>query len=593
MVEKNKSITKVSGIIDFGDMLYTYTVCEPAIAAAYAILGQEDVIETAAHVIGGYFKAFPLTDRELEILLYLISARLCISVTMGAFRLQTLEPDNEYLKASSVPAREALEKLMYADPVQVLKTFRSACGLSPLPGLAETKHKKKSSRESGSPALQEQTLPEGRSADKILELRRRFLNPSLSISYKKPLKIVRGLGQYLYDETGRAYLDCVNNVCHVGHCHPRVVRAASRQLAVLNTNTRYLHDNIVEYAQRLCSTLPEPLRVCYFVNSGSEANDLALRLARTYTKRKDIIVVDHAYHGNLTTLIEISAYKFDGPGGSGALPFIHKVNMPDVFRGPYKASDREAGEKYAREVGKTIEKMTKDGRQPAAFICESLPGVGGQIVLPENYLKDAFHFVREAGGLCIADEVQVGFGRVGSHFWGFETQAVVPDIVTFGKPIGNGFPLGAVVTTEKIAATFNTGMEYFNTFGGNPVSCAVGLAVLDVIRDEKLQKNARTVGNRLLAGLKELQQKYALIGDVRGMGLFIGIELVMDRENLSPAAEQASHIIEKMKNEGILLSVDGPLHNVIKIKPPIVFDEQNADRLVDTLDKVMKELDYK
>jgi 4-aminobutyrate aminotransferase-like enzyme len=396
--------------------------------------------------------------------------------------------------------------------------------------------------------------------------------------------------QYLYDHTGRAYLDTVNNVCHVGHCHPRVVEAAQKQMAVLNTNTRYLHDHIVEYAQRLCDLLPEPLRVCYFVNSGSEANELALRLARTHTQNTDFIVIDHAYHGNTNDIIEISPYKFDGPGGTGAPPHVHKVMIPDVYRGPYKSDHPGVGEKYALDVQRVIKELQAKNKKPAAFIHEPLMSVAGKIVLPKNYLKEAYKYVKDAGGVCIVDEVQVGFGRVGTHMWAFETQEVVPDIVTLGKPIGNGHPLAAVVTTPGIADSFNNGMEYFNTFGGNPVSCAVGLAVLDVIRDEKLQENALHVGDYMKSGLKCLMDKHLLIGDVRGLGLFLGIELVLDRETLEPAKEQAYDIAERMKEEGILISIDGPLYNVIKIKPPLVFTEANADLYIDTLDKILKTL---
>jgi 4-aminobutyrate aminotransferase-like enzyme/Ser/Thr protein kinase RdoA (MazF antagonist) len=424
----------------------------------------------------------------------------------------------------------------------------------------------------------------GLSVEQILEARAERIGGSLSISYQNPLKIVRGSMQYLYDARGRAYLDAVNNVCHVGHCHPRVVKAGQQQMAVLNTNTRYLHEDLVRYAERLCSLLPAPLSVCFFVCSGSEANELALRLARTHTQRKDIVVVDAAYHGNTSTLVEISPYKFDGPGGTGAPPYVHVAPMPDVYRGKYKRNDPRAGEKYALHIKEVLQQSVG-----AAFICESLLGCGGQIVLPDNYLKEAYRHVRNAGGVCIADEVQVGFGRAGTHFWGFETQGVVPDIVTLGKPIGNGHPLAAVVTTHEIAASFNNGMEYFNTYGGNPVSCAIGLAVLDVIEEEQLQQNALRVGTRLMDGLRELMEKHTLIGDVRGLGLFVGIELVLDRQTLAPAAQQASYIVNRASDRGILLSTDGPLHNVLKIKPPLVFTKANADYLVATLDDILGE----
>jgi len=320
------------------------------------------------------------------------------------------------------------------------------------------------------------------------------------------------------------------------------------------------------------------------VNSGSEANDLALRLAWNHTGRRDVIVVDGAYHGNLSSLIAISPYKFDGPGGGGAEAHVHKTPMPDGYRGRYRGQGPETGERFAEHV----REAAKSG--PAAFICESLLGCGGQIVPPEHYLRCAARHVREAGGLYIADEVQVGFGRAGTHFWAFETGGVVPDIVTLGKPMGNGHPLAAVVTTAEIAASFHTGMEYFNTYGGNPVSCAVGMAVLDVIEEEQLMKNAFQVGLHLKAGLTALKERHPLIGDARGLGLFLGAELVRDRESLEPAAEEAAAVMERMKERGILLSTDGPFHNVLKMKPPMVFTRANADFLIRALDEVLEEI---
>ncbi len=423
----------------------------------------------------------------------------------------------------------------------------------------------------------------------LLEARRRHLGRNLSISYRDPIVAARAYRQYLYDAEGRRYLDAVNNVPHVGHNHPRVVESVARQMAVLNTNTRYLHESILTYAERLCALMPPPLSVCYLVCSGSEANELALRLARAYTRRRDIVVVDVAYHGNTTTLVEISPYKFAGPGGAGRAPYVHPVVMPDTYRGPYRADDPLAGARYAAEVARAIERAESDGREVAAFICESLPGCGGQIVLPDGYLAGAYAAARAAGGVAIADDVQVGFGRVGTHAWGFETQGVTPDIVTLGKPIGNGFPLGAVVTTPEIAEAFDNGMEYFNTFGGTQAACAAGLAVLDVMRDEELQAHALDVGARLESGLSALQKDFPIVGDVRGLGLFIGVELVEDRESLGPAARQAAYVINRLKDRGVLVSTDGPLHNVIKIKPPLPFSAQDADRLVEALRETLAE----
>jgi 4-aminobutyrate aminotransferase-like enzyme len=395
--------------------------------------------------------------------------------------------------------------------------------------------------------------------------------------------------QLLYDEVGHAFLDGVNNVCHVGHCHPRVVAAGQRQMAVLNTNTRYLNETRVTYVERLLETTPEPLEVCYLVCSGSEANELALRLARTHTARTGIVTVDGAYHGNTQGLIDVSPYKCEGPGGTGLPDHVVKVPLPDPYRGPHRGMTPETGTRYAEYLDAAIAALDERGHGVAAFLCESLPGCAGQIVPPPGYLSEAWRRVRAAGGVCIADEVQVGFGRVGTHFWAFETQQAVPDIVTLGKPIGNGHPLAAVLTTREIARSFDNGMEYFNTFGGNPVSCAIGLAVLDVIRDEGLQRRALEVGRRLARGLDELSDRHPLIGDVRGAGMFLGVELVLDRETLEPAAQQAAYVVERLKDHGILLSTDGPLHNVLKIKPPLAFDATDAERLIATLDKILGE----
>ena len=422
----------------------------------------------------------------------------------------------------------------------------------------------------------------------IKDLRTKHLGPSLSLSYDEPLQIVRGKGQYLYDADGNQYLDCINNIQHVGHCHPKVVAAAQKQYTQLNTNTRYLGETIVKYAKNLTDTLPTGLEVCFFTNSGSEANDLALRMARQYTESKETIVLDGAYHGNLLSLIEISPYKHDAPGGSGAPDFVYTLPMPDPFRGKYRGED--CGEQYAQEVQTVISEIQKKGNKVSTFIVEALMGCGGQLILPKGFLNKAFDLVSAAGGVCIVDEIQTGFGRVGSHFWGFETHGVAPDIVTMGKSMGNGHPLSAVVTTQKIADAFNNGMEYFNSFGGNPVSCAVGRAVLNVIKEEKLQENARVIGAYLLEQLNTLKSKNDLIGDVRGKGLFIGIELVKDRDTLKPAAVEANQIINRMKEKGILLSTDGPDHNVIKIKPPMVFKKQNVEKLTSVLDETLEEI---
>ncbi len=791
---------RVTGLIDFGDMVHSHTVNELAIACAYALMGKTDLLAAAVQVVAGYHRALALTETELAVLFDLICMRLCTSVCHSAHQIR-LAPQNTYLLVSQQPAWELLHRLQPISPDFAEACFRDACGFDPAPRSRDLVAWLKENQASFAPVVdaamlvgdppvidlsvstplvgagpekedaaamtriifqemedagsrlgigrynearviytadafkvETDTAPEYRTvhlgldlfarpgepvyafmggrvhsfrnntahqdygptiilfhetdsgipfyslyghlaatsldglepgmpvsagqpigtigsaaenggwaphlhvqlttdllgqqgsfpgvarpsqrrvwtalcpdpglvlgltiappvvevrrADEIMAIRQRHLGKSLSVSYDTPLKIVRGMGGFLYSETGQPYMDGVNNVCHVGHCHPAVVAAGGRQMAVLNTNTRYLHDNIVDYARRLLATFPEPLSVCFFVCSGSEANELALRMARTHTGQRDIITVDGAYHGNTQGLVDISPYKHDGPGGKGAPDWVQTVVMPCGYRGPHKGTGTTSGIAYARYVKTAIDCIEAAGRRPAAFICESMLGCGGQVLLPDGYLRAAFDHVRAAGGVCIADEVQVGFGRAGTHFWAFETQGVVPDIVTLGKPMGNGHPLAAVVTTTEIANAFNSGMEYFNTYGGNPVSCAVGMAVLDVIQTEGLQENARQVGAYLLDRLSTLKEKSQLVGDVRGLGLYLGVELVTDHDTLAPAADHAAYICNRMKDYGFLISTDGPLHNVLKLKPPIIFSMENADALVDALEKVFAE----
>lgn len=786
-------------VIDFGDMHHGLVVSEPAIAAAYAILGKSDPLAAASALVSGFHETFPLEEAELSVLFPLIETRLAVSVVNSASRKIVL-PDDPYVTVSEGPAWEALQHLADIHPRFAHYAFRHACGLpavkrasglqqwlktcgpgaapvldtdlrtepchvfdlgvsstflgadpqdaetpalgeaierkltqvnsrvgvgrydearllytsplfssssnptderrtvhlgidlfvppgsnvyAPLDGTIHTvannsapldygpvvivKHATGDSQEfftlyghlsratltkgsAGQRVVKGQVLgqigapqenggwpshlhfqiiadllerdkdfpgvapaserqiwkslcpdpnlllgiplerfPKEITAGETISQRRMFLGPNLSISYKHPLKIVRGWRQYLYDDTGRAYLDAYNNVPLVGHSHPKVVRAVQEQSSLLNTNTRYLHDNVLLYAKRLTEKLPDPLRVCYFVNSGSEANELALRLARARTGCDDTIVLEHAYHGHTTTLINISPYKFNGPGGSGCKSWVHVAPIPDDYRGIYRRGESGLGPKYAGHIAEIVDRLRRKDRGGAVFIAESMPSVAGQIVFPPGYLAEAYRHVRDGGGVCIADEVQVGFGRLGTHFWGFESQGVVPDIVVLGKPIGNSFPLAAVVTTPEIAACFDNGMEFFSTFGGNPVSCAAGLAVLDVLEEEHLQENALRIGDRLMSALKELQTRHRLIGDVRGSGLFLGLDLVQDWETRRPATEEASYVTNRLRERGILTGTDGPYDNIIKLRPPLIFCEADSELLVSTLDSVLEE----
>ncbi|XP_054717656.1 ethanolamine-phosphate phospho-lyase-like isoform X2 [Uloborus diversus] len=433
--------------------------------------------------------------------------------------------------------------------------------------------------------------------EETLRLRKTYIGESCKLFFEQdPLKIVRGEGQYMFDENGKRYLDCINNVAHVGHCHPRVTRAAIEQMSLLYTNSRYLHDNLVLYAQKLCSTFPHKLGVCFFVNSGSEANDLALRMARAHTGHEDVIVLDGAYHGNLSTSTDMSPMKFQKISG-GHKDYVHVASLPCSYRGDYTSDqyDEETiGQKYAENVQNVINKAETKGRKIAAFFAESMVSCGGQVLLPKGYLSKVYKYVRSAGGVCVADEVQTGFGRVGKHMWAFQLQGedVCPDIVTIGKPMGNGHPVAAVVTTREIARSFkDLGVTYFNTYGGNPVSMAIASAVLDVIEDENLLSKAERVGEAMLHKLRELKKKHSIIGDIRGEGLFIGIDLVKDSITKEPATEEAAYIIARMKQERVLLSAEGKYENVLKFKPPMVFNEENVDTLLTTLDQVLSELE--
>jgi len=419
----------------------------------------------------------------------------------------------------------------------------------------------------------------------LLNYRKKHLGKSLSLQYQKPLHIVRGHGAYLIDQNGQKYLDTVNNVAHVGHEHPRVVKAGQQQMAVLNTNTRYLHTYLNKAAKALIDTLPKGLEVVHFVNSGSEANELALRMAYTLTGSKEVIASEHGYHGNTNATIGVSSYKFNGKGGQGKPKNTHLIPMPDAFRGTYRGEN--TGSLYAQEVNKAIASIHRQDKTLGGFIIEPIISCGGQVPLPKDFLALAYQAVRAAGGLCISDEVQTGCGRMGTHFWGFELYGVVPDIVTIGKPLGNGHPVAAVVCTQEVAQKFANGMEFFNTFGGNPVSCAIASETLSVIKEEKLQENAKQVGRYLIQALKALQKDFPIIKDVRGHGLFVGIELLSDQQ--TPLAKEAEYLANRMKDLGILMSTDGPDHNVLKIKPPMVFSFEQANRLLQSLRKILKE----
>jgi 4-aminobutyrate aminotransferase-like enzyme/Ser/Thr protein kinase RdoA (MazF antagonist) len=543
----------VSGIIDFGDMVQSAVVCDLAIAVAYAMLGEREPLTAAATVTAAYHERYALTPAEIGALFPLVLARLCMTVCYAAHNAVAKRGD-AYQTIHAAAAWELLRRLQDLPAAAAQTALRDACGVGP----------------------------------RLLAARRRLLGGSLSLSYDRPLNIVRGSMQYLYDENGRRFLDAYNNVPHVGHCHPDVVQAACAQMAILNTNTRYLNELVNSYAQKLSATLPGALKVCFFVNSGSEANELALRLARAHTGQRQLIVLEHAYHGNTNTLMDISPYKQQGTGAHRTPPWVRVAELPHLYRGRYRRDDAGAGEKYAQTVVSIVDGLRREGQGLCGFIAESWPSVGGQLDLPAGYLPLVYRVVRAAGGVCIADEVQTGYGRLGRHFWGFEAYGVEPDIVVLGKPIGNGHPIGAVVTTPQIAASFDNGLEFFSTFGGNTVSCAIGLAVLEVLGRERWQAHALEVGDHLLRGLQQLLADHPLIGDVRGAGFFLGVELVRNRATLEPATEEAARIVNFMRAHGVLIGSEGASHNVLKIRPPLPFSREDADLLLHTLDEALR-----
>ncbi|GAB5534230.1 MAG: aminotransferase class III-fold pyridoxal phosphate-dependent enzyme [Rubricoccaceae bacterium] len=552
---------RVVGILDFGDALENPLITDLAIALAYLTMEHSDPLAAGAEIVAGYHAVRRLTPVEAELLFPLVCGRLAVSLTIAAERRQ-LDPERSGWFSTESKAWDLLERLAPVSPVEAAERLTSQVDLDVY-------------------------ADRGASRDELATRRSARVSGALSLSFDTPVKFIRGRGAYLFDEHGWPYLDLYNNVCHVGHCHPDVVRAGQAQMARLNTNTRYHTDPLLDYLDALRATLPLALTHGFVVNSGSEANELALRLARTHTGRQDVIVLENAYHGHTNTLIDISPYKFAGPGGQGQTPWVHIAPMPDGYRGPYKGQGPDAGVAYGDAVGDVIAQME---RPPAAFIAESLPSVGGQIVPPMRYFETAMRHVRAVGGVCILDEVQVGFGRVGTHFWGFEQQGVVPDVVVMGKPIGNGHPLGVVFTTEAIASSFaDAGMEFFSTFGGNPVSCAIGLAVLDVVQGEGLQSRAQLVGTTLCDGLRELMRRHPILGDVRGTGLFIGVELVENRETLEPATEKARQLVEALRQRRILTGTDGPFENVIKIKGPMVLTRAEAAEAIRAFDDILSD----
>lgn len=568
----DQSPQRITGLIDFGDMVHGPLVLELANAASDAAMETDRPIEAIAELLAGYHAHLPLTGPDVAQLFDLIQARQALTLAVLASRRQQVTDDPSYVEIYAVPCKNALHALEEIGREKATAALQRV--IAPARALVV-------------PRIAAGEVDADRAA--MLARRRRVMGPQTYLFYDKPLHMVRGEGAWLHDVTGRRYLDVYNNVPHVGHCHPHVVEAIARQAAILNTNTRYLFDEVLDYAERLGATMPagSGLSACMFVNSGSEAVDLATRLAKACTGHTGALVMEHAYHG-WTEAVEALSPEFRS--AERLKPHVRTLIGPDDYRGPYRRGGNDIAVRYAADVDRAIQSLADGGMKPALFIADAGLLTNGVLDAPMGWLQGVYERVRQAGGLAVADEVQTGFGRQGDAMWGFALHGVTPDIVCLGKPIGNGHPMGAVVTRPEIIQALMDQGVFFSTFGGNNVSCAAGMAVLDVLEREGLQENARVVGHHFRDGLRRLADKHALIGDVRGRGLLVGLELVRDRKTLEPATPETRRVVNRMRDLGVLTAAEGPHGNVLKLRPPICFTREQADIAIAAIDQALAEL---
>ena len=536
----------ISGLFDFGDHCYSWMVNDLAVGLTYMLLDKDNLLETVRQVVSAFSRELPLKAAECDALYWLVAGRLCMSLLNSAHAMKQ-QPDNTYIPISRQPAERLLHSWLQINPVRAKAVIRQAAGLQP------------------------EYPPDTATFE---QRRRRVLSPALSLSYTTPIAMQRAAFQYMYDTSGETYLDAYNNIMLVGHCHPHVVSRSTSVMRRLNTNTRYHYDELLAYTERLLEHFPPALSRVFLVNSGSAATDLAIRLARHYTGRRKVLALEHGYHGNTETAISISHYKHRP---ETAYPDTLLCPMPKAFGTDNSVSD------YASAGLRTI---GEHEGQIAAFIAEPIMGCGGQVPLADGFLQALYPELRKAGALCISDEVQVGFGRLGAYFWGFEMYGVVPDMVVLGKPMGNGHPIGAVVCTAAIADEFASGPEFFSSFGGNPVSCATGLAVLEVLQQESLGEHAKVTGEYLAEGFKRLGSEFPVLADVRGSGLFLGVEVQLPDGR--PGTRLANGIKNGLRERHILIGTDGPADNVLKIKPPLPFNRSNSDRLLEEMSRWLR-----
>ncbi len=557
----------IGGIIDFGDMIHTVLAADPAVTSADLIKLADDVLTPICEIVGGYDSVNPLEEDEIDAIYDLMVARYAITLVIVAWR--NSQPDGPgYLVEYEAPMTRALEAFLTLGRDRVRRRLRDACrfpAYCPKPG--------------------EKGITDDTAA--LRAKRDRFLGGTLELSYENPVHVVKGEGPWLFAADGTRLLDAYNNVPQVGHAHPHVARAVARQAAALNTNTRYLYRIILDYAERLTDTMPKGLEACLFVNSGSEANDAAFRMAKQMTGNRGAIVMEAAYHGISEAIDALSPYDLKN---RPLRPHVRTLMSPDPYRGPWKDGEPDLAAKYAADADRAIRELQEAGYGVAAFMIDSGFTSNGIPNVPPGYMKLVCEKVRAAGGLIVADEVQCGFARMGTHMWGIETHGVVPDFITTGKPIGNGIALGVTVTRPEIRQAFGEKTGFFSTFGGNPVACAAGMAVLDVIEREGLMARAYETGEYKRSKMRELINKHRYLGDVRGSGLLTGVELVRDRKTLEPAPEETKRVINHLRNNGVLVGREGPHGNVLKIRPPLAFRKEHADILVDGLDRALAAL---
>jgi 4-aminobutyrate aminotransferase-like enzyme/Ser/Thr protein kinase RdoA (MazF antagonist) len=549
---------RIVGIIDFGDMTHTLLINDLATTIAPMLGGHGDPVGVAAEIIAGYHEVIPLEDAELRILYDLIAARLTMLNIIASWRV-TIHPYNrEYITGSIEQTWSTIEAWRAQDPADVTKKFFRVCGLWEMD---EVNSMPKEANET----LQSHLLR-----------RDRLLGPCTYLFYERPLHIVRGEGVWLYDSDGNRYLDAYNNVAHVGHCHPHVVNAIANQARQLNTSTRYMHGFVLELAEQITKRMPEPLSVCMFVCTGSEANELAWQMSKLVSGNSGALITKFSYHGSSAATTQFSTENIPEEKLPSHVQTLNAPTSDTTYHQP------DSG------ISSAIMALGEHGHQPAMLILDTAFVSDGIYTSPKGYLNTLFVKTRAAGGLCIADEVQGGFGRLGQHFWGFQFDDAIPDIVTLGKPMGNGHPLAAVVTRPEIAEAMASEAGYFNTFGGNPVSCAAGLAVLEVIEKEALQHNALEVGQYLREHLIVLQRDYPVIGELHGSGLLQGIDI--DKPDGAPDPEMADRIMNHMRENGVLIGTTGQHYPTLNIRPPIVFQKGHADILLAALMKALDEL---